>query len=97
MEQSVKLRGSAVPIQAPYPFVIYYPKLTLQNDPDYLIIHGFISPSGRFEQLSALGDIDPTSKQLLLGALQHWEFRPASRDGEPNAVEIALIIPREPI
>ena len=96
-EQGVKTRGSAVPIEAPYPFVIYRPHLTPLNDPDYLIVHGYITAAGRFDHLSALGDIDSASKELLIGALEHWEFRPASRDGEPSAVEIALIIPRERI
>jgi hypothetical protein len=70
--------------------------MALLNDPDYLIVHGFITASGRFERLSAVGDLDSASKGLLLAALEHWEFRPASRDGEPSAVEIVLIIPREP-
>jgi hypothetical protein len=96
-EQTVKLRGSAVPIEAPYPFVIYRPNLAALNDPDYLIIHGFITAAGRFDHLSAIGDLDAAGKELLIGALQHWEFRPASRDGEASMVEIALIIPREPI
>jgi hypothetical protein len=32
---------------------------------------------------------------LLLKSLKLWAFRPASRDGEPIAVEVLLIIPRE--
>ncbi len=97
VEQAVKLRGSAVPIEAPYPFVIYSPDLKLLNDPDYLIVHGFINSLGRFEHLSTVGEIDSASRELLMSALENWEFRPASRDGEPRAVEFALIIPREPI
>lgn len=96
VEQMVKLRGSAEPIDAPYPFIVYHPNLALLNDPDYLIVHGFITAAGRFEHLSAIGDIDSTSRQVLIGVLERWEFRPASRDGEPIAVEIALIIPRDP-
>jgi hypothetical protein len=97
IEQTVKLRGSAVPIDAPYPFVIYRPDLTAWNDPQHLVVHGSITPAGRFDQLSALGDIDSTIKASLLSALEHWEFRPATRDGEPSAVEIVLIIPKEPM
>lgn len=96
-EQAVRLRGSAVPIAAPYPFVIYHPNLPFPNDPEYVIIHGFITVAGRFERLSAIGDLDSSSKASLIGALEHWEFRPAMRDGEPSAVEVALIIPREPL
>jgi hypothetical protein len=96
VEQTVKLRGSAVPIEAPYPFVIYRPDLTLLNDPEYLIVHGFINATGRFERLSVIGDLDSAGRALLMVALDLWEFRPASRDGAPSAVEVALIIPREP-
>lgn len=97
VEQTVKLRGSAVPIEAPYPFLMYRPNLSLLNDPEYVIVHGFITTSGRFEHLSAVGDLDAASRGVLIGTLEHWEFRPASRDGEPSVVEIALIIPREPM
>jgi hypothetical protein len=93
-EQSLKVRGSAVPIEAPYPFVIYRPAL-VSND-TYVIIHGFVTAVGRFEQLTTVGDVDSTTASVLLKTLANWEFRPASRDGEPSAVEIALIIPRDP-
>ena len=96
-EQAVKVRGSAVPLEAPYPYVIFRPNLALLSDPDYLIVHGFISVAGRFEGLSAVGDLDAVSKEVLMGALEHWDFRPASQDGEASAVEIALIIPGEPL
>jgi hypothetical protein len=96
-EQAVKERGSAVPLEAPYPYVIFRPNLALLSDPDYLIVHGFISVAGRFERLSAIGDLDAVSREVLMRALEHWEFRPASRDGEASTVEIALIIPREPL
>jgi len=97
IEQAVKLRGTAVPVEAPYPFTIYRPNLAPPDDPDYLVVHGVITMNGRFEQLSTVGEVDSGTKELLLGALEHWEFRPASRDGQPSDVEIALIIPREPI
>ena len=97
VEQAVKLRGSAVPLEAPYPFLIYHPSLTLQSDPEYVMVHGFITAAGKFEHLTALGEIDAASTTILVDSLQHWEFRPASRDGEPSAVEILLIIPREPV
>ena len=97
IEPANKLRGTADPLDAPYPFLIFRPKLNLVNDPDYVIVHGFISVKGRFERLSAVGDIDAGNKDILIKTLEHWEFRPAARDGAPSAVEIALIIPREPI
>jgi hypothetical protein len=97
IEQAVKLRGSAVPVEAPFPFLMYRPNLKLMNDPEYVVVHGLINTGGRFEHLSALGDIDPPSTELLIAVLEKWEFRPASRDGEPSAVEIALIIPRDPM
>ena len=95
-EPAVSVRGSAVPLEAPYPFEIYHPSLTLANDPEYVMVHGFITMAGKFERLTTLGEIDPASSAKLVAALEHWEFRPASRDGEPSAVEILLIIPRDP-
>jgi hypothetical protein len=38
---------------------------------------------------------DIETKDLLLRSLKGWEFRPSSRDGEPTAVEVLLIIPRK--
>lgn len=94
-EPAARVRGSAMPVEAPYPFLMYHPILTLANDPDYVMVHGFISAAGKFEHLTAVGEIDPASGAKLVAALDQWQFRPASRDGEPSAVEILLIIPRD--
>jgi hypothetical protein len=35
-------------------------------------------------------------RNSLLHALQQWKFRPASRNGQAQAVEVLLVIPRQP-
>jgi hypothetical protein len=59
------------------------------------MIHGFITAAGRFDQLAVVYPDELDKKDLLLSSLKLWDFRPASRDGEPAAVEVLLIIPHE--
>jgi hypothetical protein len=84
-------KGRVAALDAPWPFVIVRPASGGLNG-DYTLIHGFVNAQGRFEQM-ALVVPDEAAKKELLGALQQWEFRPASRDGQPTSVEILLIIP----
>ena len=60
----------------------------------YLIVHGFVGPTGKFERLAIVGESDP-AKETMLGLLQQWEFRPALKDGQPITVEVLLVIPKE--
>jgi hypothetical protein len=59
------------------------------------MIHGFVNQSGRFETLSVLFPEAFPKAQFVLAALQQWQFRPASQDGQPARVEVLLIIPEE--
>ena len=84
-------RGTVAALDAPWPFRIMRPTVNGLNG-DYTLVHGVVNTSGRFERL-ALVVPDEVAKNELVPALQQWEFRPASRDGQPSAVEILLIIP----
>lgn len=84
-------RGTVAALDAPWPFRIMRPPITGLNG-DYTLVHGVVNTSGRFERL-ALVTPDEVAKNELVPALQQWEFRSASRDGQPTAVEILLIIP----
>lgn len=86
--------GSPAPLKAPYPVLIVRPAASLSLQVRYLIVHGFVGASGKFERLSVIGDSDP-AREGLLGLLQQWEFRPALKDGQPVAVEVLLVIPKE--
>ncbi len=93
--QQVRRRGSATPIQAPWPFLMLRPDALATGNADYVILHGNISAEGHFEGLGLVFPNELEQKDLLLRSLKHWEFRPASRDGVPTTVEFLLIIPNE--
>ena len=97
IERGLGLRASAVPLEAPYPYVMIRPPVASQIDVRRLVIHGVVTPAGRFEQISLISDVEFPEKQALLASLAQWEFRPASRDGQITAVEVLLIIPREAV
>ena len=88
-------RGTATPLDAPWPFLILRPDRLTDSDPDYIIVHGMLTSAGQFEQLALVFPAELEKRDLLLNSLKLWAFRPASRDGEPIGVEVLLIIPRE--
>jgi hypothetical protein len=96
-DQSVKVKGAATPVDPPYPFLMLRPELEFAAEMDYVIVHGMVNASGKFEQLSMVGVTGFPSEKLLLSSLGLWQFRPATRDGQPAMVEILLIIPREEV
>jgi len=96
-EQAVKVKGAATPVDPPFPFLILRPDLELAPETDYVIVHGLVNSSGKFEQLSIVGMTGFAQERLLLSSLELWQFRPAARDGQATAVEVLLIIPREEV
>jgi hypothetical protein len=82
-------------VDAPWPFEMMRPDRWGSSDSDYIIVKGMLTSGCRFEQLAMVFPDDFETKDLLLTSLKGWAFRPASRDGEPTAVEVLLIIPRE--
>ena len=81
-------------LDAPYPYLMFHPRFSLESDGDYLFVHGMITDTGAVEQLEVVGDAVVANKELFLSAIRHWGFRPATRGGNPTAVEMLLIIPR---
>jgi hypothetical protein len=94
-DKSVATRGSSTPLEAPWPFLIMRPDRLSASDPDYIMVHGMLTTDGQFDQLAMVFPEELEKKDLLLKSLKLWAFRPVSRDGEPTAVEVLLIIPRE--
>ncbi len=81
-------------IKAPWPYFILRPNV----DADYvnsnaLMIHGFINDAGKFEHLALVLPPRYAHAQQLLDALKQWQFRPATRSGQPARVEVLLIMP----
>jgi hypothetical protein len=94
-DKAAPVRGSATPLEAPWPFLIMRPDRLSATDPDYIMVRGMLTSAGQFDQLAMVFPEELEKKDLLLKSLKLWEFRPANRDGEPTAVEVLLIIPRE--
>ncbi len=94
-ERVAPRKGSTPQLEAPWPFLIERPDRWSASDPDYIMVHGFITAAGRFDQLAVVYPNELEKEELLLSSLKLWDFRPASRDGEPTEVEVLLIIPHE--
>jgi hypothetical protein len=88
--------GGASRLDAPWPYNIVRPNLAPDSiDADALMIHGFINPSGRFENLSVVFPQPFSMAQFVLNALKQWQFRPAMQNGQPAKVEVLIIIPEQ--
>jgi hypothetical protein len=91
---SVARIGTDAPLIAPYPLVTFRP--TVRSRPGhYVMVHGFVATTGRFQDLSILGSTEPLETEIVSGVLEQWEFRPATQDGRAVTVEILLAIPAE--
>ena len=78
-ESPGRVKGSATPVDPPYPFLILRPDLEFADEADYLIVHGVVNSTGKFEQLTLVGTTGFKQEHLLLSSLRLWQFRPASR------------------
>lgn len=85
--------SSPAPVAAPYPRVTYLPPIQRRAG-GYMIVHGYLDAEGRFRQLEVLRAADREEASTVLPILERWEFRPATRNGQPLSVEILLAIPR---
>ncbi len=86
--------SSVAPVAAPYPLHMVRPLVAMPSYQKYLLVHGFVTDRGRVERLRI---VDPGSQQVddaVLASLIEWEFRPATRDGQPTAIEFLLAIPQ---
>jgi len=86
--------GAVSRLEAPWPYNIVRPNLAPGSlDADALMIRGYVNDSGRFENLSIVFPQSFSGAQFVLTALEQWQFRPATQNGQPAKVEILLIIP----
>ena len=89
---------NVAPIGAPYAFVIFRPMVKFRDlDAQYAFIHGRVDQAGRFQELEEAGPSVLDNASDIIAALKLWEFRPATRDGVPVALEILLCIPNSAI
>ncbi len=83
-------------LEAPWPYYIVRPNLNPDDaSSDSVMVHGFVDETGHFEKLSVVfpTDLGFAREQLVLGALQQWQFRAGTRDGQVAKLEVLLIIP----
>ena len=91
--QVVDLSETAPPIRAPYPTRMVRPSVSIPSYYKYILVHGYITEAGRVERLRIVRPVTPATDQVILASLADWEFRSATRDGVPLAVEFLLSIP----
>ena len=88
--------GAASTLEAPWPYNIVRPNLDPGSvDADALMIHGFVNQSGHFETLTIVFPQAFPQAQFVLAALEKWQFRPATQQGQSAKVEVLLIIPEQ--
>jgi len=83
-------------LDAPWPFYIVRPNLNPDDaTSDSVMVHGFVNEAVHFEKLSVVfpTDMGYAREQLVLNALQQWQFRAGSHDGQVAKLEVLLIIP----
>jgi len=83
-------------LEAPWPYYIVRPNLNPDDaTSDSVMVHGFVNEAGHFEKLSVVfpTDMGYAREQLVLNALQQWQFRAGGHDGQMAKLEVLLIIP----
>ena len=86
--------GSLSHLDAPWPYDLIVPAITPGTlDADALMVHGFVTSTGRFETLAVVFPTDFPQARFVLEALKQWQFRPATQGGQIAKVEVLLIIP----
>lgn len=96
LPRAAQASGSTTRPDAPWPYLMVTPHLAPGDaDSDALLVHGFINAAGHFEHLAVVFPEQFAQSRFVLGALQQWQFRPATQNGQSTAVEVLLIIPEE--
>ena len=88
--------GHVSRLEAPWPYDIARPNLLTRDlNADALMVHGILNQAGRLESLAVAFPNNFRYASFVLRALGQWQFRPARQNGQPTAVEVLLIIPRD--
>jgi hypothetical protein len=59
------------------------------------MVHGFVTPEGRFQDLRVLGSVETWEAEMVLAVLEQWHFRPSHREGKAIRIEVLVAIPAE--
>jgi len=97
LPRAAEAAGNTLRPEAPWPYDIVRPQLIPGNfNVDAIMVRGLVNVAGRFEQLAIVFPPQFAQTKSVIGALQQWQFRPATQNGQAAAVEVLLIIPEEP-
>jgi protein TonB len=58
-----------------------------------VVLYAIIRESGSVDSIQVVKRLDPQLDRNAIGAVSSWKFSPASRNGEPVAVEVVIHIP----
>src|SRR5258706_8633557 len=89
----IDLGSTAAPVQAPYPTRLVRPDVAVPAYYKYVLVHGYVNATGRFEGLRVVRSTRPETDEAIVASLSGWEFRAATKDGIKVAVEFLLSIP----
>jgi hypothetical protein len=81
------------PPRAERRFDFYRPALEPAKNTRTIVLHGRIGEDGTVQDLKVLQKVQEEADQLAMAAFSQWRFRPATRKGQPVAVEILVGIP----
>jgi len=92
----VAANGQYLRIDPPWPVSIVRPNIPTEAfNSDSILVHAFVTPEGRFEDLSLVFPSDFPQSRFVLDSLAQWSFRPAAQSGQPIRVEVLLAIPAQ--
>ena len=75
----------------------YPPDLLKEHVQGEVILYGVIREDGSVDSIQLVRGIDPQLNANSISAFSQWKFRPATKDGQPIALEAIVHIPfREP-
>ena len=95
-DEVVAANGQYLRIDPPWPVSIVRPNLPAELfHSDSILVHGFVTPEGRFEDLSLVFPTDFAQGRFVIDSLAQWSFRPAAQSGQPIRVEVLLAIPAQ--
>ena len=84
-------------LEAPWAYLLFRPdNLQMPPGSEAVLVGGVLDINGQLQELHLLLPPELPQKELLLHVMGLWRFRPAARNGVPVAVQVLLVIPREP-
>jgi len=71
-----------------------YPQLAIKQHIDgEVILYAIIRKDGHVDSIQVVRSVDPELVRNAIEALSRWEFRPATREGQPVELEAVIHIP----